>query len=88
VAKFIPVFDSEVEQSKKNIYLEVFEKHYQKNINFFDQFNGLVEVHYNSNFNPFIIFVGNFPAHKIDSLQASVDLILLQCEMEIKFSLS
>jgi hypothetical protein len=88
MAKFIPVFDSEVEQIKKEIYLEVFEKHYQKNKNFFDQCNWVVEVHYNRHFYPFIILSGNFPSEKAESLHASVRKILEQCEKEIKFLLS
>ncbi len=67
MGNFIPIFDGAVSASKKNFYDERFKIAYNNNKTYFDQFPDTIEVHFNSDYIPFIKLLGNFKHDEVSS---------------------
>ena len=59
MGKFIPVFDGEISVAVKEKTEKQFEIIYQRNIDYFNGFNGTIEVHFNGNAIPLVKYMTN-----------------------------
>ncbi len=57
MGKFIPIFDGAINVAEKQKAEKQFDIIYQRNIDYFNSFNGTVEVHFNSNLMPVVKYM-------------------------------